>query len=135
MKKPETQLREYCRDLDEWPERWMISEQDLEIGKALVAEFKPFLLDRIAKGRARSTIKKYAEYLWALGGELVGRINQYEAERKLSARALILKYVDESGGPLWRHARDELDHDRYDSVCRGLFKNVAQRAVVTAQRS
>ena len=115
-------LLEYCKKIDEWPESWAGSNLDIPIGKKLVEEFTPFLLDRIEKGRAKSTIKIYAEYLWALGGELIRQINHYEEERKLPSKQLILKYVNASGGPLWRHARDGLDHDRYDSVCRRLFK-------------
>jgi hypothetical protein len=78
--------------------------------------------NRIQKGRAKSTIKIYAGYLWALGGELIRKINEVEDERKLSAKQLILKHISESGGPYWRHARDGLDHEKYDSVCKGLYK-------------
>ena len=72
--------------------------------------------------RAKKTIRTYAGYLWALGGELIRQINEYENERELSARDLILKYIDNSGGPYWRHAYTEEDHEKYDSVCRQLFK-------------
>lgn len=115
-------LIEYCKGTDEWPESWAASDRDIPIGKQLVEEFMPFLLDRIQKGRAKSTIKIYAGYLWVLGGELIRQINNYEEERKLRSKQLILNYVDASGGPLWRHARDGLDHRRYDSVCKGLYK-------------
>jgi hypothetical protein len=115
-------LIEYCKGTDEWPESWAASDRDIPIGKQLVEEFTPFLLDRIQKGRAKSTIKIYAGYLWVLGGELIRQINNYEEERKLPSKQLILNYVDASGGPLWRHARDGLDHRRYDSVCKGLYK-------------
>jgi hypothetical protein len=115
-------LNEYCKDLQDWPNSWAGSGQDIQIGKSLVEEFKLLLLDRIKNGRAKSTVKIYAGYLWALGGELIRQINQYENERKLSARQLILKYVSLDGGPYWCHARDQLDHEKYDSVCRQLFK-------------
>lgn len=92
------------------------------IGQSIVEEMTPFLVDRIQKGRAKSTIRIYAGYLCALGGELIRQINYDEVERKLSAKQLILKYVDDEGGPYWRHAYDELDHQRYDSVCRCLYK-------------
>ena len=32
------------------------------------------------------------------------------------------KHIDETGGPLWRHARDEQEHAVYDAVCRRLYQ-------------
>ena len=121
-------LNQWCKNLNDWPDSWAGSDQDIQIGKSLVEEFKLLLLDRILKGRAQGTIKIYAGYLWALGGELIRQINYYEKERKLSARQLILTYVNDDGGPPWQHARDRLDHQRYDSVCRQLFKQISSKS-------
>ena len=126
-------LNQYCKDLNDWPDSWAGSDKDIQIGASLVEEFKLLLLDRIQKERAKATIKIYAGYLWVLGGELIRKINEYESERKLSARQLILKYVSEDGGPSWRHARDGLDHRRYDSVCRQLFKQIATTTQIDPQ--
>ena len=115
-------LYAYCKDIDNWPDKWEIAEEDIVIGKSITEQFKIFLIDRIDKGRAKKTIKNDATYLWVLGGELIRAINENETERQLSARALILKHIDESGGPYWRHAFDEAEHSRYDSVCKQLFK-------------
>lgn len=119
-------VKQYCKDIDEWPDNWAISDSDIRIGKAILEQFKLLLADRIQKGRAKTTINRYAGYLAALGGELISRINYDDCLRKLSARKLILEYVDENGGPLWRHAYDELDHSRYDSVCRALYKVIVK---------
>jgi hypothetical protein len=121
-------LYEYCKDIEDWPARWEIVEADLTIGQAATEQFKRFLIDRIEKGRAKSTIKIYAYYLWALGGELIRQINEDDSERRLLAKALILKYIDDSGGPYWRHARDELEHARFDAVCKQLFKFISANA-------
>jgi len=115
-------LYTYCKDIDNWPEGWEIDEEDIEIGKSITDKFKLFLLDRIDKGRAKKTIKNDAIYLWVLGGELIRAVNENDRDRQLPARELILKYIDDSGGPYWRHACDEADHSRYDSVCKQLFK-------------
>jgi len=115
-------LYQYCKDIEEWPGRWEIAEEDLIVGESIKDQFKLFLIDSIEKGRAKRTIKTYSSYLAALGGELISRVNQDESERSLLGDKLILKYVDESGGPYWCHARDESEHDQYDSVCRQLFK-------------
>ena len=120
---PEKLLRQYCKTIPEWPSNWAISsKQDPAVGQDIVSEMIPFLIDLIQKGRAKGTIKKYASYLAALGGELIRCLNQDDTERKLSARQLILKYIDNEGGPYWKHASDDLDHERYDSVCRCLYK-------------
>ena len=115
-------LHVYCKDIDNWSAKWEIAEEDIVIGKSITEQFKLFLIDRIDKDRVKKTIKNDATYLWVLGGELIRAINENENERQLSARVLILKYIDESGGPYWRHARDEIEHSRYDSVCKQLFK-------------
>lgn len=119
-------LYAYCKDINDWANRWEIVEVDLTIGQAITEQFKLFLIDRIEKGRAKKTIKTYASYLWALGGELIRRINEDDSERQLSAKKLILKYIDDAGGLYWRHAYDEADHARYDSVCKQLFKFMTQ---------
>jgi hypothetical protein len=46
-------LYAYCKDIDDWPEKWEISEEDIVIGKSITEQFKLFLLDRIDKGRAK----------------------------------------------------------------------------------
>jgi hypothetical protein len=116
------QLIQCCKNLEDWPSSWEIGGSDLKIGKAILEEFKPFLIDRVEKGRAKSTIKIYAQYLWALGGELIRQVNDEPNQRRLPAKKIILKSIDDSGGPLWRHARDGMDHARYDSVCKQLFR-------------
>ena len=119
---------QYCKDLKQWPDSWAGSDRDIPIGTAILAEFECFLLDRVQKGQAQRTIKRYARYLWALGGELIRQVNYDEQDRNLSGKNLILKYIDGSGGPLWRHADDPLDHRRYDSVCIALYKSIVKPA-------
>lgn len=115
-------LYKYCKNIDQWPHKWEIDQDDIKVGKALLEEFKSFLIDLINKGRAKKTIKNYADYLWVLGGELIRQINDEPDERKLSTKNFIKKHVNESGGPYWCHAYNEADHDRYDSVCRKFYK-------------
>ncbi|MHB1943187.1 MAG: hypothetical protein ACYCP0_09070 [Acidiferrobacteraceae bacterium] len=75
-----------------------------------MAEFTPFLLALIAERRTQKTVKKYADYLWVLGSELIRRVRVTESARKLPARTLILKHIDEAGERLWRHARNGQEH-------------------------
>ncbi len=116
-------LKTYCKDIDRWAESWAgFPDLDVPVGERIVAEFTPFLLAVIAERRAKKTVKKYADYLWVLGGELIRRVLTDEKARKLPARTLILKHIDETGGPLWRHARDEQEHAVYDAVCRRFYQ-------------
>jgi ribosome-binding protein aMBF1 (putative translation factor) len=119
-------IYKYCKRIKNWPASWKISKEDLAIGQAIIEQFKLFLINRIEKGRAKRTIKRYTDYLWVLGGELIRRVNEDDAERNLIATDLILKYIDDDGGPYWHDARDEAEHAEYDSVCRQLFKFMTQ---------
>lgn len=115
-------LVQYFKDINEWPETWEIDKNDIKIGGAILEQFKLFLIDRIEKGRAKKTIKSHGNYLWVLGGELIRAVNEDISQRRLSGRNLILKHINDSGGPYWRHAVSEADDAQYDSVCKQLFK-------------
>src|SRR6476659_4149693 len=47
-----------CRDLSEWPERWMGEEKDLLVGRQLVEYFLPFLVHLAESGLSKRTIQK-----------------------------------------------------------------------------
>jgi hypothetical protein len=111
-----------CNDFEQWPQSWAGDDKDVIVGKILLTELKRYLLHLINKGRAKVTIKKHADYLWVLGGEIIRDTNEYGVDENLSSRDLILKYVDDCGGPYWRHANSESDLKQYDSVCRQLYK-------------
>lgn len=115
-------LPKYCDCMEEWPENWAGEEIDVKIGCAIIEQFKPFIVHLIDKKLSNKTIKTYLSYLAALGGELIRQVNDDSKERKLPARDLILKYVDDCGGPYWRHAYNEQDDLKYNSVCKRLFK-------------
>lgn len=120
-------LNKHCKDIDEWPDGWEIDEGDIKIGRDIVEQFRPFIISLIERDLSKKTIKIYKNYLWALGGELIRQINEDESERLLSARELILKHVYEGGGPYWRHANDEPDRSRYNSVCKRLFNFMTEK--------
>lgn len=111
-----------CDDIDQWPKSWAGDDNDVIVGNLLLSEFKRFLQHLIAKGRTKSTIKKHADYLWALGGEIIRDTNEHGVDESLSSKNIILKYVDDNGGPYWRHADSETDLHQYDATCRQLYK-------------
>jgi hypothetical protein len=123
---PQNLLLDYCKNMNEWPFSWEIDSDDIRVGKAILEHFKAFLLDKIEKRRSKKTIKNDSNYLWALGAELISRINENDEQRRLSPKKLILHYIDDSGGPLWHHASSELEHNQYDSLCKQLFKFIKQ---------
>ncbi len=111
-------------NVQQWPESWAGSAEDIFAGQKLLPHLKLFLQKQIERNLAEKTIKRHAQYLWALGGEIIREINLCEEDRHKTGKEILLKYIHESGGPYWRHAIDEADHQKYDSVCKRLYKLV-----------
>ena len=111
-------------NVQQWPESWAGSEEDIFVGQKLLPYLKLFLQKQIERDLAETTIKRHAQYLWALGGEIIREINFCEEDRHKTGKEILLKRIHESGGSYWRHATDEADHQKYDSVCRHLYKLV-----------
>lgn len=124
--KQKLRLEDICEDMDQWPDSWAGDSEDIPVGRRILSQFRPFLQGRIDKGRTKSTLRNHSHYLWSLGGEIIREVNTYNENRRLDARELLLKYISQSGGPYWRHAHDENDHKKYDSVCRLLHKFMNQ---------
>ena len=125
---------DYFPDIDEWPDDWMGIEEDLEIGRGLLALFIPYIQHLIDEGLARKTVKSHGYHLKMLGGEIIERLNQDDGDnRQSSPRQLILHYVDEGGGPLLSfldpNIKAELaQHMAYDATCRKLLKFVTPQS-------
>ena len=116
-------LKTYCKDIERWPQSWAgFPDLDVPVGERIVAEFTPFLLALIAEHRTKKTVKKYADYLWILGGEIIHRTHFEERDRRPSGRALILKYIHAQGGPLWNDARYVREHEAYNAACARLYR-------------
>jgi hypothetical protein len=108
-------------DIDEWPDSWAGLEYDIPVGKRILNEFKAFLNQQKTR-LTKKTLKDYGNYLWALGGEIIRDTSWNEKKVQDLDDDFILNYVDECGGPYWRHATNEKDHDRYHSICRRFYK-------------
>src|SRR5271165_2917455 len=74
-----------CRDLGEWPERWMGEEKDLSLGRRLVECFMPFLLHLTESGLSKRTIQNHVDNIWLLGGEIIRDVNEDPSLRKIPA--------------------------------------------------
>src|ERR1017187_8817566 len=89
-----------CRDLSEWPERWMGEEKDLPPGRKLVEYFMPFLLHLAGSGLSERTIQNHVDNMWLLGGEIIRDVNENPSLRKAAAEKLVRAVIHEDGGPL-----------------------------------
>jgi hypothetical protein len=102
------------------PESWMGDEHDLVMGQLILDVFIAYIAHLVENSRALSTLKKHANYLWALGGEIIRDTSEAGFDKCKPSYDFVLGYVDNLGGPYWRHASSEEDRLRYDSVCRAL---------------
>jgi hypothetical protein len=66
-------LLKACPDLDDWPRRWQYEVADLAPGTAIVATFKPFLLDLLRRKASKTTFNRDRGNLWQVGGEIIRR--------------------------------------------------------------
>ena len=115
---PTSDVLAHVPDLDEWPDSWMIDQPDRAIGKEILTVLTPFIEHLIAQGLTKRTIKRHADSLWALGGEIITDINFDESLRKQPAQVLVKNAIDEEGGPLLRNPFDPEDQNSFDSSCR-----------------
>jgi hypothetical protein len=129
-----TRPSDYFPDIDEWPNNWMGTQEDLEIGRGLLALFTPFIQHLIDEGLAKKTIKNHGNHLGLLGGEIIRNLDGLgERHRTLSSRELILHYVEDEGGPLlsFLDLNDKTDlsrHMAYDATCRKFLKFMTRKS-------
>ena len=86
-----------CKDLHQWPQRWMGFPEDIPPGEQLVECFRPFLIHLIQLQLSRSTICKHANNLWVLGGEIIRRLNDTSSLRKIPIPKLLFDIVADEG--------------------------------------
>jgi hypothetical protein len=114
-----------CRDLSEWPERWMGEEKDLPVGQRLVEYFMPFLLHLAESGLSKRTIQNHVDNMWLLGGEIIRDVNEEPRLRKNSAEQLVRTVIHDDGGPLIHNGwKDE--QRSFDSTCRKFHRFLTQ---------
>ena len=119
-------LSSYCRDLAEWPRSWMGFEKDLPPGEKLVACFRPFLEHLVTSGLSRKTIRKHANNLWVLGGEIIRDLNEDPALRKVPVERVLADLLDDEGGPLIHNCDSEEEQRSLDSTCRKFRRFLSQ---------
>jgi hypothetical protein len=114
-----------CRDLSEWPERWMGEAKDLPPGRRLVEYFLPFLLHLAESGLSKRTIQYHVDNMWLLGGEIIRDVNEEPRLRKRSAEQLVRNVIHEDGGPLIHNGWED-EQRSFDSTCRKFHRFLTQ---------
>ena len=114
-----------CRDLSEWPERWMGEEKDLPVGQRLVEYFMPFLLHLAESGLSKRTIHNHVDNMWLLGGEIIRDVNEEPRLRRNSAEQLVRNVIYEDGGPLIHNGWED-EQRSFDSTCRKFHRFFTQ---------
>ena len=115
-------LSHYVKDIEEWPESWMIDRADLATGRAILAVLEPFIQHLVNQGLSRRTLKRHIDNLWALGGEVISKVNSDPSRREQSARSLVRDAIDEEGGPLLNGGFSLEAQDSFDTTCRKLYR-------------
>jgi hypothetical protein len=114
-----------CRDLSQWPERWMGEEKDLPVGRQLVEYFVPFLVHLAASGLSKRTIQNRVDNIWLLGGEIARDANEEPLLRKNSAERLVRNVIDAEGGPPIHNGWED-ERRSFDSTCRKFYRFLTQ---------
>ena len=115
-------LRQACPDLDHWPMRWRYEDADLSPGNAIVAVFKPFLIDMLRSKPSRTIFNRHRDNLWQVGGEFIRLRHDRTDLRRMRVERLIHILVDEDGGPLIWPRISESEQNAIDATCRNLYR-------------
>jgi hypothetical protein len=131
----EVLLRQTCPDLDEWPRRWQYAAADLAPGTAIVAAFKPFLLDLLRGHLAKRSFNRHRDNLWLLGGEMIRRRYDDPDLKGLSADQLLRRFIDADGGPLISPRISAAEQLAVDATCRKLYQFLTHSTAVERPQS
>lgn len=115
-------LRQACPDLDDWPSRWQYQAADLVPGAAVVAVFKPFLLDLLRGNLSKKTFNRHRDNLWLVGGEMIRRRYEDPALERLPIAELVSELIEDDGGPLISSLNSETEQTAIDATCRKLYR-------------
>jgi len=122
-----SKLIDICPDFSEWPERWMGIDPDLDYGRQLLEEFRPFAESLSESGLTPKTAKRHLTNLWFLGGEIIRDVSLFN-EYSIPAHDKLMQSIDTEGGPVCWHLDSEPEIKSYDSTCRKFYKYLKERS-------
>ncbi len=115
-------LQTCCPDLDQWPRSWAYEARDIPPGRRMVECFKPFLRDLLALQLSRQTLRRHRDNVWALGGEVISRLQMDSDLRRRPIKQVVLTLIGDDGGPLLSHGQSDTAQRSFDTTCRKLFR-------------
>jgi len=131
-------LQVYCPDLEQWPRSWAYEARDIPPGLRLVECFKPFLRNLLALDLSRQTLRRHRDNLWALGGEVIRRLQMDSDLRSRPVQQVVGDLIGDDGGPLLSHGQSEAEQASFDATCRKFFRFLTEaktsRATTLAAR-
>jgi len=115
-------LQTYCPDLDQWPRSWAYEERDIPAGLRIVECFKPFLRELLSSQLSRQTLRRHRDNIWALGGEIISRLQMDSDLRRRPIEHGVLDLIGDDGGPLLSHGQSDAEQRSFDATCRKFFR-------------
>ena len=122
-------LRTYCPDIDQWPRSWAYEPHDVPPGLRLVEYVTPFLRDLLAQPLSRTTLRRHRDNVWALGGEVIRRLQMDSNLRRMPIEQVGLNHIGDDGGPLLSHRQSEAEQRSFDATCRRLFRFLTEPTI------
>ena len=122
-------LQTYCPDLDQWPRSWAYEARDIPSGLRIMQCFQPFLRHLLSSRLSRKTLRQHRDNVWALGGEVISRLQMDSGLRRQPMEQVILDLVSDDGGPLLSHGQSEAAQRSFDATCRKLFRFMTDPAI------
>ena len=122
-------LQAYCPDLDQWPRSWAYEASDIPAGRQMVECLRPFLRYLLSLPLSRRTLRQHRDNIWALGGEVISRLQMDGSLRQRPIEQVVLDLVSNDGGPLLSHGQSEAGQRSFDATCRKLFRFLTVPAI------
>jgi len=91
----------------------------------MVECFKPFLRHLLTLDLSRQTLRRHRDNLWALGGEIIRRLQMDSDLRKQPIEQVVGDLIDDEGGPLLSHGEPEAEQRAFDATCRKFSRFLA----------
>ena len=122
-------MQTYCPDLDQWPRSWAYEARDIPPGLHMVQCLQPFPRHLLSSHLSRKTLRQHRDNLWALGGEVISRLQMDSGLRRRPIERVIPDLVSDDGGPLLSHGQSEAGQRSFDATCRKLFRFLTDPAI------
>jgi len=106
--------------------RWRYDAADIAPGTAIVATFRPFLIELLRSKISRRTFNRHRDNLWLIGGEIIRRRLEDPKLKRLPIDTLIRHLVNNDGAPLVWPRIPEAEQDALDATCRQFHRFLNQ---------